>query len=578
MRCGEDSHSYVEGEDVLVWVNTVGPMSNRQETYEYYNLPFCFGPRTTQSPHPNHPQRKALTIGEALQGIELVDSGFAFRYRQVETNVTVCPNYSLSDSQLRKFHYAIKNNYLYQMYIDDLPIRGWVGLYNATTKQAYLFTHRVFTIEVNKDRIVAVDLKSEDPIEVVSGQDGGTKNVPVEFKYSVQWVESDAKYEDRFDRYLDSDFFERKIHWFSILNSFLMVIFLTGLVAMILMRALRRDFARYDKEQGVMDLDRDLGDEWGWKNIHGDVFRSPPRLMLFSALLGSGTQLLLMASSVILFTILGHLYIQRSSILTASIFVYAVTSILAGYISGSYYQSYGGKSWIKTMSLTAGLLPGVIAFVGILINFVAIGYSLTRAIPIGVMFALLAIFIFMIFPLTLLGTILGRNFSVTSFPCRVNPIPRPIPEKQWYSTPAVLILLGGIIPFGSIFIEMYFIFTSFWQYKIYYVYGFMFLVLGILVIVTACATIVAIYFFLNAEDHRWHWMSFYIGGSVALYVYLYSIYYFAAKTTMYGFFQTTFYFGYTAIACFLIFVMLGTVGHLASNIFIKKIYANVKID
>ena len=41
--------------------------------------------------------------------------------------------------------------------------------------------------------------------------------------------------------------------------------------------------------------------------------------------------------------------------------------------------------------------------------------------------------------------------------------------------PWVIVALGGILPFGSIFIEMYFIFTSFWAYKIYYVYGFMLL-------------------------------------------------------------------------------------------------------
>jgi len=37
----------------------------------------------------------------------------------------------------------------------------------------------------------------------------------------------------------------RQIHWFSIFNSSMMVIFLTGLVAMILMRTLRADYARY---------------------------------------------------------------------------------------------------------------------------------------------------------------------------------------------------------------------------------------------------------------------------------------------------------------------------------------------
>ena len=39
----------------------------------------------------------------------------------------------------------------------------------------------------------------------------------------------------------------------------------------------------------------------------------------------------------------------------------------------------------------------------------------------------------------------------------------------------LVFMIIGILPFGSIFIEMYFIFTSFWAYKIYYVYGFMLL-------------------------------------------------------------------------------------------------------
>merc|ERR1712029_884519 len=71
-------------------------------------------------------------------------------------------------------------------------------------------------------------------------------------------------------------------------------------------------------------------------------------------------------------------------------------------------------------------------------------------------------------------------------------------------------MVGGILPFGSIFIEMYFIFTSFWAYKIYYVYGFMLLVFLILLTVTVCVTIVCTYFLLNAEDYRWQWTSFYL--------------------------------------------------------------------
>ena len=83
----------------------------------------------------------------------------------------------------------------------------------------------------------------------------------------VIWKSSTINYEDRFDKYLDPNFFQHRIHWFSIFNSFMMVIFLVGLVTMILMRTLRKDYARYSKEDDVDDMERDLGDEYGWKQV-----------------------------------------------------------------------------------------------------------------------------------------------------------------------------------------------------------------------------------------------------------------------------------------------------------------------
>ena len=48
-------------------------------------------------------------------------------------------------------------------------------------------------------------------------------------------------------------FFFLQIHWFSIFNSFMMVIFLTGLVSMILMRTLRNDYAKYAREDDDLE-------------------------------------------------------------------------------------------------------------------------------------------------------------------------------------------------------------------------------------------------------------------------------------------------------------------------------------
>jgi transmembrane 9 superfamily protein 3 len=39
---GDDiNHRYSANEAVAVWVNSVGPYHNPQETYPYYQLPFC---------------------------------------------------------------------------------------------------------------------------------------------------------------------------------------------------------------------------------------------------------------------------------------------------------------------------------------------------------------------------------------------------------------------------------------------------------------------------------------------------------------------------------------------------------
>ncbi|KAJ3057107.1 hypothetical protein HK097_000571 [Rhizophlyctis rosea] len=484
----------------------------------------------------------------------------------------------LTEKEIAMFQYAIGSNYWYQVFVDDLPTWGRVGECEGNScAHPQLYTHRQFNIKYNEDRIISVNVTySDEKVALPSLHD---KAVDVKFTWGVKWTPTETKYEDRWDAYLDTSFFEHKIHWFSIFNSFMMVIFLTGLVGVILLRTLRRDYARYDKEEGLLDMDRDLGDEYGWKQVHGDVFRAPPNLTFISALLGTGVQLCVLTLSVIMVTIIGELYVERATMLTATVFLYALTAIIAGYYAGGFYTRNGGRNWVRCIFVTAGLWPGAVAVIALSVNFVAIHYASTRAIPFLTMLAILSIWLFLAFPLTLLGAIVGRNWSGdANFPCRINPIPRPIPDKAWYAEPLAIIALGGILPFGSIFIEMYFIFTSFWAYRLYYVYGFMLLVFIIMLIVTACVAIVATYFLLNSEDHRWHWVSFLASGSTAGYVFLYSIYYYAVVTKMYGALQTSWYFGYTGVACFGLFMMLGTVGHHAAQTFVRKIYANVKLD
>ena len=65
---------YEDGEEVVLWMNTVGPYHNRQETYTYFSLPFCKGTKKDISHYHE-------TLGEAIQGVELDFSGIDISFK-----------------------------------------------------------------------------------------------------------------------------------------------------------------------------------------------------------------------------------------------------------------------------------------------------------------------------------------------------------------------------------------------------------------------------------------------------------------------------------------------------------------
>ena len=81
--------------------------------------------------------------------------------------------------------------------------------------------------------------------------------------------------------------------------------------------------------------------------VHGDVFRPAANPMLFSALIGAGSQIAVVVLFVILFAILGELYTERGSLLSTAIFVYAATAPVNGYFGGSLYARCGHLSSIS---------------------------------------------------------------------------------------------------------------------------------------------------------------------------------------------------------------------------------------
>jgi len=570
---------YEEGGEVVLYANKVGPFANPNEVYAFYSLPYCA---------PTEIETKRENLGALLKGDRPTKTRYDLKFREDVPWKSLC-KVTLGEPQADKFKQAIIDDYYFEMLLDELPIWGYVGELETksvnferefdNTTRYYLFTHLDFSIAFNHKHIIEVNV-SADPLQRV---DLGTNVRKVEFSYSVKWIETGTKLADRMARYAQYSFLPQsfEIHWLSIINSFVLVLLLTGFLSIILMRVLKNDFTRYARG----DEEDDDEEETGWKLVHGDVFRLPPATSVFCAFVGTGTQLFSLVIFLLLLAIMNMFYPgNRGAMYTAAIVLYAVTAGTAGFVSAYMYcRLLGGESgrWAWNLVLSATVFPAPFLLMFMFLNTVAIAYNSQAALPFGTIVVIMVIWMLVTLPLTVIGGIIGRNMAKGKdfdAPCRTNKIPREIPPIPWYRQGACQVFMAGFLPFSAIYIELHYIFASVWGHKLYTLYGILFIAFLMLVIVTSFITIALTYFQLAIEDHRWWWRALFSGGSTGLFIYAYCFFYYFERSGMFGFMQTAFFFGYMAMASYAAFIMLGTIGFLSSLVFVRRIYRAIKCD
>jgi len=368
-----------------------------------------------------------------------------------------------------------------------------------------------------------------------------------------------------------------EIHWFSIINSLLIVIFLTVMVAMILTKTLRNDCVRYNS------TDPDDVDETGWKQIHGDILRRPKFPVFFSVLIGSGVQILSMGILTIVFALFGFLSpANRGGIVTALIVLFVLMGIVAGYFSTRVLKIMGaGENWDivkRTTVFTALFFPGIIFFITLFLNFFLIAVNSSSAIPFGTIVAILALWSGISIPLCFIGSYYGYLKPAPIPFSQISMFAKPVPPQPWYMHSLISILMGGVLPFGAVFIELYFILSSIWLQKYYYLFGFLFIVFVILIITCSEITIVMCYFQLCSEDYNWWWRSYGTGAATGLYTFLYSIFYLLTKLNITGFVSIVLYIGYSLTMSLCVAVVTGMLGFFSSYYFIRSIYQAIHLE
>ncbi|CAF0876366.1 unnamed protein product [Adineta ricciae] len=589
--------------------------------YEYSYFDFC-GVADEPSPVEN--------LGQVLFGERIRPSPYKFDFLKPDDCHLVCTKrFAATDAirqkMLKRLMKGMVLNYQQHWIVDNMPVtlcykntenqeycsRGFpIGCYvtkSGHSKEScnirdgkndtfYVFNHLDFEITYHSGqdetwgtafrddggRIIAAKVqvnslnsdkcdRSADPIMFSSS----ATDVEIPFTYSVKFTKNnEIRWASRWD-YILKSLPQTRIQWFSILNSLVIVLFLSGMVAMILLRTLHKDIARYNQ---MVDAD-DAQEEFGWKLVHGDVFRPPQKGMLLSVLIGNGVQIGIMSLITLIFACLGFLSpASRGALMTCAIVCYVLLGTPAGYTSARLYKMFGGERWKKNVLMTAVACPGVIFAIFFVLNLVLWANGSSAAIPFTTFLALLALWFCVSTPLVFIGAYLGFKRPVSENPVRTNQIPRQVPEQTLYTKPLPGILMGGILPFGCIFIQLFFILNSIWAHQYYYFFGFLLVVYVILVITCSETTILLCYFHLCAEDYNWWWRSFLTSGFTAVYFFLYSIYYFATKLEISDGTSTFLYFGYTLMLTFILFIFTGTIGFLACFWFVRIIYSVIKVD
>ena len=248
----------------------------------------------------------------------------------------------------------------------------------------------LFIAPNNTDTASKYPYSSYVPQEEEDMDDGAILSIP--YTYSVYWREDDTiDWSKRWDLYFNNQEESYVIHWLAIVNSVVIAGILTAIVSVIWGRTVQGDvkgrgdgileegklkFRRSksskprsgartprsgEKALGLLDQpdgadhDADVSSDeeaieelTGWKLMHGDVFRAPAYGGLLAPLIGSGMQLVFMATGLLVLSCLGVLNPSfRGGFVSVGMGLFVFAGVFSGYFSGRVYKTFGGQNWRK---------------------------------------------------------------------------------------------------------------------------------------------------------------------------------------------------------------------------------------
>ncbi|CAN4099848.1 unnamed protein product [Withania somnifera] len=540
---------YLPGINSLTSIDTELP-------YGYYSLPFCKPLEGVKD--------SAENLGELLMGDRIENSPYRCKMHVNESELFLCQTNALSADESKVLKEWIHEMYQVNLNLDNLPaIRyinkdgfslRWTG-YPVGIKVKdvyYMFNHLKFTVLVHKfekSSTMPGMIGAGDGIELITKDDKsvtdapaymvvGFEVVPCRFQHNIDLLKNLKQY-DKYTAKINCE------------PATVSAVFQEGkpLVFSYEVNFVESDIKWPSRWDAYLKMD-------GWKLVVGDVFRVPENSELLSVMVADGCCILGMA-------------LHRGTLITGMLTFYVLLGIIAGYVAVWLMKTLNAgntNGWLAISWRVPFFFPGIAFLIVTILNFLLCGSHSAGAVPFTTYIVLLLLWFCISMPLTLIGGLIGTKAPHLEYPCRSNQIPREIPSNRFPTW--MLVIEAGTLPFGTLFIELFFIMSSIWLGRGYYVFEFLLVVLILLVVVCAEVSLVLTYMHLCMEDWRWWWKSFFASSSVAIYIFFYSVNYLVFDLkSLSGPVSAMLYLGYSLLMALAVMLATGAIDFLTSLFF-----------
>eukprot|EP00980_Cylindrotheca_fusiformis_P025571 scaffold14098_cov66-Cylindrotheca_fusiformis.AAC.2 len=413
---GVSPRSFQTGDTIPLNINSLTSY-HRFIPVDYYKLPLCRP--SSEEENEGGPQMISQNLGQTLLGNKIQSSDYVLKMRK-DTFCQVLCQVTLTEEAESLLASLIQNGgYRHNWIVDNLPSAfsfrlsheelqtrysgGFpFGFINTANSKPFIYNHVNIHIRYHKPdpmtdlyRVVhfAVEPLSikhqfqdgyqwdgvdpegfEMPLSSCSKTEQTQRSIitsiqPVEegetiiFTYDVIWSETDVDWARRWDIYLTEDhLIPDQIHWFTITNSLFFIIILSGVLANITARTLRREIENINTAITAAADESGAAVEFtGWMALRGDAFRPPQTCPLFFCVcIGNGVQIGICCFLAFLLSAIGFLNpSRRGSFLTCILVLYTISGVVNGYVSSRMYKTFNGDRCRLSTMLSALLVSGV---------------------------------------------------------------------------------------------------------------------------------------------------------------------------------------------------------------------------